>query len=429
MKKFFKSLAYLIPLIFFSSFNYSVKANIKSTINKAIVIELDENNFQSLYTKSFIPRENVRKDLPVFNRSSNYISIRKQKGDITIPNKILPSNHGSFYYPHTTSLVDSKSVPLNGSSKNAISSSKPYNAVGKIIMVKDGKGYTCSGSLIGKAVVSTAAFCLARYGGNTATEVYFIPAATSNTSSNNYSGPIGIWKAKKLYIPACYKNGNCESHSNGIINANNIALFTLKLKNGKTPYEKGVHYLNYGWNNAGFTDKKDNFGIINVKKRAQISTLGYPQYLGNIGNNRGGAMIRTDSLAFINIEKSKSGFGRKFEQYIWGSGKSTGGSDGSPVIINLGYQPNYDTLSIGAGKYRTANVVVGNLGWAYTNISRHVQGGSPFVQNASYPDAKYKDNLGRNWGAGNIGFLMREVCGQGYGNGQSNGICLKNKNQ
>ena len=38
--------------------------------------------------------------------------------------------------------------------------------------------------------------------------------------------------------------------------------------------------------------------------------------------------------------------------------------------------------------------------------------------------SKYKDKSGRNWGAGNIGFLMRKVCGQGYGNGQSSGICL-----
>jgi hypothetical protein len=35
---------------------------------------------------------------------------------------ILPSNYGSFNYPHTTSLVDSKSGPLNKSSKHAISS-------------------------------------------------------------------------------------------------------------------------------------------------------------------------------------------------------------------------------------------------------------------------------------------------------------------
>lgn len=426
MKKNLKYLAYLMPLIFFISVNYSAKANIKkSTINKATVIELDEDNtFQSLYYKRFIPSENLRKDLPVFNISSDYFSIRKQKGDITKPNMILPNNHGSFYYSHTTSLVDSKSRPLNGTSKHAISSSKPYNAVGKIIMEKNGLPYTCSGALIGKAVVSTAAYCLARYGLDTAEKVYFIPAATSNISSNNYSGPIGIWKADKLYIPACYKKGNCESHSNGTINANNIALFTLKLKNEQTPYDKGAHYLNYGWNNAGFTNNKDNFRIINVKKRGQISTLGYPMYLGNNANNRGGSMIRTDSLAFVNIEKSKSGFGRKFEQYIWGSSKYTGGSNGSPVIINLGYQPNYDTLSISAGKYKTPNVVIGNLGWGYTNTSRHVLGGSPFGQNASYPDAKYKDKSGRNWGAGNIGFLMREVCGQGYGNGQSDGICL-----
>ena len=413
----------VIPLLLSSAVNYSIKAEFENkSINKVTVIELDgDNSLQPLYNRQFIPRENLRKDFPKFNRIRSFSSMRKQQGDITKPNMVVPMNHGSYYFSHTTSLVKSKSAPLKGSATHAITSSKPYNAVGKIYFVLNNQGYTCSGALIGKAVVSTAAHCLANYGGKTASKVYFIPAATSNTSSSNYSGPLGIWTAKKLYIPACYKKGNCASHSGGTVSENDIALFTLSRKNGKTPYGKGAQYLNYGWNNAGFTNNTDTFGIINVSKRAQITTLGYPADLGDKASNRGGSMIRTDSFSFVNTETSTSGVGSAFEQYYWGSSQS-GGSSGSPVIINQGFKPNY-AASQNPGKYTTENVVVSNISWGFIDSKIHVQGGSPFGQNTSYPNAKYKDNKGKNWGAGNIGFLMRKVCGKGYGNGQTNGIC------
>ena len=233
-----------------------------------------------------------------------------------------------------------------------------------------------------------------------------------------------MWEAKKLYIPKCYTDGNCTSRSSGVVNENDIALFTLKKKRGNTPYTRGAHYLNYGWNNVGFTTQDSTFfGIDNI---SQITTLGYPDYLGDTPNNRGGSMIRTDSLSFINDETAKIGMiGSNFEQYYWGSGQS-GGSSGSAVIINQGYKPNYNTSSKNPGIYSTENVVVSNISWGYTNSAIHVQGGSPFGQNTFYTKAKYKDRNGRNWGAGNIGALMRKVCGsgRGYHDGQADGICL-----
>lgn len=416
----------IIPLLIIPSLNIPAKAEIeKNSDEKVTVIELDNNDsFRSLYNMRFKPRENLRKDFPRVNRTRISSGFRKQKGDITQNYTIAPSNYGTYYFPHTTSLVKSKSSPINSSSKHAITSSKPYNASGKIYFVIGNNGYVCSGALIGKAVVSTAAHCLANFGGGaagTASAVYFIPAATA-AFSESFGGPIGLWEAKKLYIPKCYTNGNCTSRSGGVVNENDVALFTLKKKNGKTPYQKGAHYLNYGWNNVGFTPTSDPFGIINVDHIGQITTLGYPAALGDKANNRGGSMIRTDSLSFVNNETADTGSGSTFEQYYWGSGQS-GGSSGSAVIINQGYKPNY-AASKNPGKYSTENVVVSNISWGYNNSKIHVQGGSPFGVNTSYRNNKYKDRAGRNWGAGNIGFLMRKVCGKGYDNGQKNGICL-----
>ena len=415
----------IIPLLIIPSLNNPTKAEIKKisdrkSADKVTVIELDNSDsLRSLYNVRFKPRKNIRKDLPRVKNTRISSGFRKQKGDITQNNTIAPSNYGTAYFPHTTSLVKSKSSPINSSAKHAITSSKPYSASGKLYVVIDGSGYVCSGALIGKAVVSTAAHCLANFGGNTASAVYFIPAATSNNSSVSFSGPIGMWEAKKLYIPKCYTDGNCTSHSSGVVNENDVALFTLKKKNGKTPYQRGAHYLNYGWNNVGFTTQETSFFA--VDNIAQITTLGYPAELGDKANNRGGSMIRTDSLTFINNETADTGSGSTFEQYYWGSGQS-GGSSGSAVIINQGYKPNY-APSKNPGQYTTENVVVSNVSWGYSS-TRHVQGGSPFGVNTSYRKNKYKDRAGRNWGAGNIGFLMRKVCGKGFDNGQNNGICL-----
>ena len=103
-------------------------------------------------------------------------------------------------------------------------------------------------------------------------------------------------------------------------------------------------------------------------------------------------------------------------------------ASGSPAIVNFGFKPFYSNSSY-KGKFTTPNIVVGIQFSSKTKIAQnlHVALGSIFGQNISYPKNYYLDKSGRNWGAGNIGFLMRKVCGYGqrYDHGQLNGICLK----
>ena len=132
-------------------------------------------------------------------------------------------------------------------------------------------------------------------------------------------------------------------------------------------------------------------------------------------------MIRMDSLTFINTEKSTSGVGKSFEKYYWGSGHA-GCSSGSPLIINFGFTPNYNTRSKNPEKYSKKHVVVGNINLGYGDDRIHVQRASPFARNTSYKSKKLKHKAGKNWGAGNIGYLMRKACGKGYDGGQAKGL-------
>ena len=412
-----------MPLIFLSSVNYSVKANNKkNTVDKATVVELEDQDLPSYSFKKIRSREITIEKIPSLNQSRNYINNRNKPGiSVKADDNIIPSNVGKNKdFPHTTSLVQSDSRPKKATAKESITSSKPYIAVGRIFSVTNNIATECSGALIGKAVVATSAECIAEFGGSVADEVWFTPAATSNLELG--AGPLGMWKAKKLYIPACFTAGDCRTNTGGIFRENNIALFTLRKKGGRTPFDMGGTYLNYGWNDPGFFMSPYFRDLTGFKKYiSQITTLGYPSGIGDKSGNTGGAMIKTDS--FVQKLWSRGSGNNTVDVYLWGSGQP--GASGSPAIVNFGFKPFYSNSSY-KGKFTTPNIVVGIQFSSKTNTAQnlHVALGSIFGQNISYPKKKYQDKSGRNWGAGNIGFLMRKVCGQGYGKGQSDGICL-----
>ena len=422
MKKNLKYLVFLMPLIFLSSVNYSVKANNKkNTVDKVTVVELEDQDLPSYSFKKIRSREITIEKIPSLNQSRNYINNRNKPGiSVKADDNFIPSNVGQNKdFPHTTSLVQSDSRPKKATAKESITSSKPYIAVGRIYSVTNNIGTECSGALIGKAVVATSAECIAAFGGAVADTVWFTPAATSNLELGD--GPLGMWKAKKLYIPACFTAGNCRNTSNDGVTLydNNIALFTLRKKGGRTPFDMKGTYLNYGWNHYGFAYtaiifRKEAFSTI-------FTTLGYPSGLGDNSSNLGGSMIKTDSIIYLN--NSHMGEGEDdLMHYTWGSGQPE--ASGSPAIVNFGFKPTYGDSNY-QGRFTRPNVVVGIQNYPVLALKYHWANGSIFGQNISYPKKKYQDKSRRNWGAGNIGFLMRKVCGQGYDKGQSKGICLK----
>ena len=109
-------------------------------------------------------------------------------------------------------------------------------------------------------------------------------------------------------------------------------------------------------------------------------------------------MIKTDSIIYLN--NSHLGDGEdNLMHYTWGSGQPE--ASGSPAIVNFGFKPTYGDSNY-PGRFTRPNVVVGIQNYPVLDLKYHWANGSIFGQNISFPNSKYKDKSGRNWGAGNI---------------------------
>ena len=328
--------------------------------------------------------------------------------------------YGTYKWPYTTALVEPMKGPKKKDIKNVITSTQPFLAAGKLHMRFGSSAYVCSASLIGKGLAVTAAHCVHEYGKGSsgwATDIYFVPAATSSSNVKK-AGPIGRWKVKTFWIPTCYYNGTCRGTS--VINSNDVAVLILKSKPNKLPFRKGANYYNYGWNGYGFTTGST---FSSSRSMGQITQLGYPVALSREkGSNRssksgrsgGSVMIRTDSVGMYYVPYTY------VKNILWGSSQS-GGSSGGPELVNFGTDAKHNSGSW-AGYDSGRNVVVGVTSWGYVNPYINLIGASMFGQNVEFPLSSYSDGT-TNWGAGNIGALMRSACGVGYGGWQAKGYC------
>ena len=67
------------------------------------------------------------------------------------------------------------------------------------------------------------------------------------------------------------------------------------------------------------------------------------------------------------------------------------------------------------------------MNWGYSSQAEELVGGTLFSTNDTYSSTNYADGNGRSYGGGNIGYLIREACGDtasGYGGGQADGACF-----
>ncbi|MGE3987015.1 trypsin-like serine peptidase [Pseudorhodoplanes sp.] len=261
--------------------------------------------------------------------------------------------------------------PLNGQShpfttKNASAEGGigpvdqfPWRATGKMFMRFGPSTFVCTGSVIGRNLLVTAAHCVHNYGGREkgfADAVTFEPARHGDGPG---SRPFGTWTAKEWWIPKAYFEGAdiCSVNAPGIVCENDIAVVVLE--------KSGDRFVADRTGKLGFRSDEYGYGSFFGNRAGQITQLGYPS-----DRYDGFRMIRTDSLGYHDAPNN----------VIIGSAQ-TGGSSGGPWIMNFGIKTSYQGV---APLDDDDNQVVATTSWGYNDNRFMVQGGSRFGKNFTY---------------------------------------------
>jgi len=310
---------------------------------------------------------------------------------VAAPQRLSTRAYGSFGIPYTSTRVELGAGISSVSSSHPafLSSTYPYRTIGRLNL-KIGKVSTfCSASLIRRGILVTAAHCIQDFGsGQTLFSNFeFIPAFWSNGSS--VVTPYGKWypaKGNSIARPAGWAAGT--DPGDGVAQMNDLALIALAPRNGKFVGQL-TGTMGYGYNNSFFISNPKTLNLA----VAELNTLGYPGLLDN-----GQIMQMTSGPSYLTTVRSAL-------QIQQGS-TFTGGSSGGPWIAN--FITRYPNYSGGAGPGTAANgpIVVGVTSWGSSGPNLPKDNfSSRFGVNSVYPKNDYG---GR--GAGNIGFLLNQMC-------------------
>jgi len=243
------------------------------------------------------------------------------------------SSYGSSALDFTRSRITPQSANLT----------YPYRTTGKIFFTKPGVGdFQCSGSVVAKRVVITAAHCL--YGeGHFYTNWVFIPGYDGSRSTLAQQRPLGTWTWNRGQVPTNWINtgGSLPNRTDFASLVLNDQVF------GSTSYQL--------YQKAG----RYTFAVNHLFDTA-VTMLGYPCNFDSCN-----IMQRVDSSDH-RVPPGYTG-GNAYE---YGS-DMTGGSSGGPWLENFG------TGAAPQGSWTTRNAVVGVTSYIYTD------GGASLIEGAS----------------------------------------------
>lgn len=190
---------------------------------------------------------------------------------------------------------------------------------------------------------------------------------------------------------------NGTDTGSGSARNNDLAVFIVR-KNGSGQFIGNVTgWMSYGWNNFSFVQSSRTGNL----RTAAVSTLGYPALMDS-----GAIMQRTDGPTYTTTVSGAL--------QLWQGSNLTGGSSGGPWIVNFAY--NTPVLSGGAvqGTAAQKNRVIGVTSWGTADPNNPKDNySSQFAQNTQFPNASYTalvNGATVNYGAGNIGALLRDLC-------------------
>jgi V8-like Glu-specific endopeptidase len=252
---------------------------------------------------------------------------------------------GTSNLPFSTSRADLEGLRIN--------EEQPYSPAGKLFFVDGGRSFTCSGSMIDKGLLLTAAHCVTEFG-----DKRFFSDWSFAPGYRNGIAPFDEWGARRVYVMTTYFDGTdlCHSQARGVVCENDVAVIVIESKQNAAGVAEfagdRTGWYGVGWNQTGFTSS----GV------SQITQLGYPGCLDDAA-----FMQRNDSLTNISPEFTGNS--------VFGS-LMCGGSSGGPILINFGVRPNL-TGTV-AGSFPTPNVVIGVTSWGSTNNLVKRMGSSPF---------------------------------------------------
>lgn len=345
-------------------------ANHSSESSKASDVSPDQRMAQlekeGIQPQSRMPMITDRSQLPVKVREM----LDRKEASGTSP--MAYGSEGLFPFSTKRALTNTKNNPASYYKKDMA------RGVGKLWMRFGSDWYVCTGSIIDKGLVVTAAHCVHNFGqgdAGFADEVLFMPMQDGNAK------PYGTWKGVKWFVPSVYHTGTDVCEVPGVSCENDLAVVVINKKPSNRYVGKAVFPALGDSVGGKYSHQSGNYSYTDVSSltgggtllATQISQFGYPVAL-----DAGLRMIRTDSLGFQDAPSN----------VVIGSDQ-TGGSSGGPWFVNYGR----DYVSNNSTPVDPQMAIMAVTSWGYTSSDMKIQGASRFGTNSTYTTESNIDSL------------------------------------